>query len=57
MIKRELDPNYPPIWYGLGLVYERINRRGDAKAAYQRYLSLAPKAANADQIRAQIERL
>lgn len=54
---RRQEPSYAPIWYGIGLVYEELGQRGQAKAAYQRYLSLSPRAANADQVRARIQRL
>jgi len=54
---RRVNPNYAPAWYGLGLVHESVGNRGAAKAAYLRYLSLAPRAANAEQIRARLERL
>ena len=53
----EADPNYAPTWRGLGLVYEKINDKDKARAAYHRYLQLAPNAGDADNIRNRLERL
>ncbi|MGN6103763.1 MAG: protein kinase domain-containing protein [Kofleriaceae bacterium] len=49
------NPSYAPTWRGLGSVYERLGDRAAAKAAYQRYLSLAPNAGDAAAIRAKLE--
>ena len=54
---REVDPDYAPAWRVLGKVYERIGNTGAAKSAYLRYLSLAPRAPDAAQIRATMEHL
>jgi serine/threonine-protein kinase len=51
------NPNFAAAWYGLGLVHESLGGKGAAKSAYLRYLSLAPRAANAQQIRDRINRL
>jgi serine/threonine-protein kinase len=51
------NPNYAAAWYGLGLVNESLGNTGAARAAFLRYLSLAPRAANAQQIRERLERL
>jgi serine/threonine-protein kinase len=48
---RQVDASYAPTWYGLGLVHESVGNRGAAKSEYLRYLSLAPRAANAAQVR------
>jgi Tfp pilus assembly protein PilF len=53
----KVNPSYAPAWYGLGLVNESVGNTGAAKAAYLRYLSVAPHAANAQQIRDRVERL
>jgi tetratricopeptide (TPR) repeat protein len=45
------NPNHAPTWRGLGLVHEKLGERGAAKAAYQRYLIIAPNAPDAAQIR------
>jgi eukaryotic-like serine/threonine-protein kinase len=50
-------PSYAPGWYGKGMVLEAQNQRGAARAAYLRYLSLAPRAANADALRAHLARM
>lgn len=49
------NPSYAPTWRGLGSVYDRLGDRAAAKAAYQRYLSLAPNAGDAAAIRAKLE--
>ena len=54
---RRADPKYAPAWYGLGLVNESLHQNGAAKAAYQRYLTLAPSSANAAQLRAKLKQL
>ncbi|HUJ59633.1 MAG TPA: tetratricopeptide repeat protein [Kofleriaceae bacterium] len=51
------NPNYPPTWRGLGLVFEKMGDKDQAKAAFKRYLQLAPNAGDADQIRGRLERL
>jgi hypothetical protein len=51
------NPGYPPTWRGLGLVYEKLGEKDQARAAYRRYLQLAPNAGDADKIRNRLERL
>jgi tetratricopeptide (TPR) repeat protein len=51
------NPNYAPTWRGLGLVFEKMGEKDQARAAYKRYLQLAPTAGDADQIRGRLERL
>jgi hypothetical protein len=51
------NPNYAPTWRGLGLVFEKMGEKDQARAAYKRYLQLAPSAGDADQIRGRLERL
>ena len=53
----QANPNYAPAWRGLGIVYEKQGDRGQARAAFKRYLQLAPSAGDADQIRDRLERL
>jgi S1-C subfamily serine protease len=46
------DPDYAPAHYGLALVYD--DEHGDRRRAaehYRRYLALAPKASDADEVR------
>ena len=51
------NPGYPPTWRGLGMVYEKMGQKAQAKKSFTRYLQLSPKAADAEQIRARMERL
>ncbi|MBA3452731.1 MAG: tetratricopeptide repeat protein [Deltaproteobacteria bacterium] len=51
------SPGYPPTWRGLGLVYEKMGQKSQAKKSFQRYLQLSPKASDAEQIRDRLERL
>jgi len=51
------NPSYAPTWRGLGMVHEKLGDRGAAKAAFQRYLILAPNASDAAQIRARMKGL
>jgi predicted RNA polymerase sigma factor len=48
---------YAPAWRVLGQVYKKLGEKGQARAAFQRYLSIAPGAADAPQIRDQIKSL
>jgi outer membrane biosynthesis protein TonB len=51
------NPNYAPTWRGLGLVFEKLGEKDQARAAFKRYLQLSPGAGDADQIRGRLERL
>ena len=51
------NPTFAPTWRGLGLVYEKLGNKGQARSAFKRYLQLAPDASDADQIRDRMERL
>lgn len=51
------NPEYAPAWRGLGLVFEKMGEKDQARSAYKRYLKLAPSANDADQIRNRMERL
>jgi len=51
------NPSYAPTWRGLGLVFEKMNEKDQARAAYRKYLQLAPNAGDADHIRNRLERL
>src|SRR5690606_25540033 len=44
---RAANPSYAPTWRGLGLVYEKLGQKAQARAAYKRYLQLAPRASDA----------
>ena len=51
------NPGFAPTWRGIGLVYEKMGNKGQARAAFKRYLELAPTAGDADQIRDRMDRL
>jgi hypothetical protein len=51
------SPGFAPTWRGLGLVYEKLGNRSQARSAFRRYLQLSPGASDADQIRERLERL
>lgn len=50
-------PGYAPTYRVLGKVYKKLGDTASAKAAYQRYLKLAPTAPDAAQIRKELEEL
>ncbi|HEY5936547.1 MAG TPA: tetratricopeptide repeat protein, partial [Kofleriaceae bacterium] len=54
---RRASPRFAPTWYGLGLVHEKLGNKAAARAAYERYLELAPNAANAAQLKTRIAQL
>ena len=51
------DPRYAPAWRGLGIANERMNRRPEARRAFERYLQIAPNAADAPRIRERLQGL
>ncbi len=51
------NPSYAPAWRQAGLLHEKLGDRGAAKAAFQRYLILAPTASDAASIRTRIGNL
>jgi outer membrane biosynthesis protein TonB len=51
------NPGFAPTWRGLGLVYEKLGNKGQARVAFRRYLQLAPAASDAEQIRERVGRL
>jgi serine/threonine-protein kinase len=53
----KIRPGFAPAWRVLGQVYKKNGDKGQAKAAFQRYLSIAPNASDASQIREQIKSL
>jgi eukaryotic-like serine/threonine-protein kinase len=54
---RTAKPGYAPTYRVLGKVYKKLGDNVNAKKAFQRYLALAPKASDADQIREEIKNL
>jgi len=57
LYKRALaaNPAYASAWRGAGLVYEKLGEKAAARAAYQKYLQLAPNAPDAAGIRSRSE--
>jgi serine/threonine-protein kinase len=51
------DPGHAPSYRGLGLAYEKVGKKEKAIRALERYLALEPQAADADSIRARIDKL
>lgn len=51
------SPGFAPTWRGLGLVYEKVGSKSQARQAFRRYLQLAPNASDAEQIRERLEHL
>jgi serine/threonine-protein kinase len=51
------NPGFAPTWRAIGLVYEKIGNKAQARSAFRRYLQLSPDATDADQIRDRMERL
>jgi tetratricopeptide (TPR) repeat protein len=49
---RALAPDWPEVYYNLGLVQEKAGRYRDAAASLRRYLQLAPGAPDATAVRA-----
>jgi serine/threonine protein kinase len=54
---RDANPRFAGAWRGLGLCHEKLGDKASAKAAFTRYLALAPAANDADMVRARLERL
>ncbi len=51
------SPSYAPTWRSLGLIFQKLGERDQARAAFKRYLQLAPGADDAEQIRGRLEQL
>jgi Tfp pilus assembly protein PilF len=52
-----VDAGHAPAWRAAGIAHERLGDKAAAKSAFQRYLQLAPKAADAGQIKQRLENL
>jgi tetratricopeptide (TPR) repeat protein len=53
----QMAPEEPAAWRGLGLVATRLGDYNEARAAFERYLVLAPRASDAAAIRARVQAL
>jgi len=51
----EISPQNPGARRGLGFLYERMNRREEAAAEFQRYLDLAPDAKDVRQVKMHLD--
>jgi Flp pilus assembly protein TadD len=51
------NPGFAPTWRGLGVIYDKLGNKAQARAAFKRYLQLAPGAIDADHIRDRLEQL
>ena len=51
------NSGFATAWRALGFAHEKLGEWGQAKTAFQKYLSLSPKASDAAQIKARIGRL
>jgi tetratricopeptide (TPR) repeat protein len=50
-------PGYPVTYRGLGMVYEKMGNKAQARRAFHRYLQLSPSASDAKQIRERMRKL
>jgi beta-barrel assembly-enhancing protease len=51
------DDPFPAAHRGLGMLYEKLERRSDAAAEYERYLELVPAAIDGERIKRRLEAL
>jgi predicted Zn-dependent protease len=51
------DDPFPAAHRGLGMLYEKLERRSDAAAEYERYLDLVPAAIDGERIKRRLEAL
>ena len=51
------NPGFAPAYRGMGLVYEKMGNKAQARISYKKYLQIAPTAGDADQIKERMERL
>ena len=54
---QQVDPAFAPTWRALGKLHYKMGDHPAARAAFQKYLQLAPNAADAPQIRQLLETL
>lgn len=53
----QLAPDWPDVYYNLGMVQEKAGKVAEAIASLKHYLSLSPDASDADAVRSQINKL
>jgi tetratricopeptide (TPR) repeat protein len=53
----QLAPQWPDVYYNLGLVQEQAERYGDAVTSLKQYLGLAPNASDAPEVKSVINKL
>jgi hypothetical protein len=54
---RDANPRLAAAWRGIGLCHEKLGDKPSAKAAFTRYLQMAPSANDAEMIRARLGKL
>ena len=54
---KSFSPDWPEVYYNLGLIQEKGGRYGDAVTNLKQYLRLAPKAKNAAAVKSHINKL
>ncbi|MDI6743299.1 MAG: tetratricopeptide repeat protein [Smithella sp.] len=54
---KSFSPDWPEVYYNLGLIQEKAEKYGDAAANLKQYLRLAPKAKNAAAVKSHINKL
>lgn len=52
-----ISPRHAPAWRGLGIASEQLHEAPEARRAFERYLELAPDAADATAVRGRLTRL
>lgn len=53
----EINPNHVNAWYNLGVVYKAKGDVAGTRLAWERFLALKPKGAEADRVRMELSRL
>lgn len=54
---RRLAPEWPDVYYNLGLIQERVGKYKDAADSLRQYLRLSPNATDAETIRTMVDKL
>jgi hypothetical protein len=53
----KLAPDWPDVFYNLGIAQEKAEKYGDAVRSYQQYLRLAPNSSDAEEVKSLINKL